>query len=187
VCRCVLGSEGCVLVPRSSGTPVATWAWTTWVVSRRRVLEALFILLEFLSPSRRIFIGSHSLPPLWFAVSVLHASRTLGLKILQVQGNGGRTDAGSGLGRPAWADRPRPISARFGCPFAPVGPPVIMHFAPSTCMILTMSSSRPRWRFSVHEVWSFMLQSPGVLLRSTSVLATIGSDFIKLMNTNKTL
>jgi hypothetical protein len=33
------------------------------VVSRRRVLEAAFILLEFLSPSRRIFIGSHSLPP----------------------------------------------------------------------------------------------------------------------------
>jgi hypothetical protein len=27
------------------------------------VLEALFILLEFPSPSRRIFIGSHSLPP----------------------------------------------------------------------------------------------------------------------------
>jgi hypothetical protein len=97
---------------------------------------------------------------------------------------GGRTDARSGLGWPAWADQPRPISARFGCPFAPVGPQVIMHFAPSTCMILTMSSSRPRWRFSVHEVWSFMLQSPGVFLRSTSVLATIGSDFIKLMNTN---
>jgi hypothetical protein len=35
------------------------------------VLEAVFILLEFQSPSRRIFIGSHSLPPLWFAVSVL--------------------------------------------------------------------------------------------------------------------
>jgi hypothetical protein len=35
------------------------------------VLEAVFILLEFPSPSRRIFIGSHSLPPLWFAVSVL--------------------------------------------------------------------------------------------------------------------
>jgi hypothetical protein len=42
---------------------VATWAWPTWVVSRRRVLEAVFILLEFPSPSRRIFIGSHSLPP----------------------------------------------------------------------------------------------------------------------------
>jgi hypothetical protein len=35
-------------------------------------LEAAFILLEFPSPLRRIFIGSHSLPPLWFAVSVLH-------------------------------------------------------------------------------------------------------------------
>jgi hypothetical protein len=61
----------CVLVPRSSGTPVATWAWPTWVLRRRRVLEAVFILLEFPSPSRRIFIGSYSLPPLWFAVSVL--------------------------------------------------------------------------------------------------------------------
>jgi hypothetical protein len=54
----------CVLVPRSSGTLVATWARPTWVVSRRRVLEAVFILLEFPSPSRRIFIGSHSLPPM---------------------------------------------------------------------------------------------------------------------------
>jgi hypothetical protein len=36
------------------------------------VLEAMFILLEPPSPSRRIFNGSHSLPPLWFAVSVLH-------------------------------------------------------------------------------------------------------------------
>jgi hypothetical protein len=52
------------------------------------------------------------------------------LKILRVQEKEGRTDAGSGLGRPAWADRPRPISARFGRPFAPVGPQVIMHFAP---------------------------------------------------------
>jgi hypothetical protein len=33
-----------VLVPRSSSTPVPTWAWPTWVVSRRRVLEAMFIL-----------------------------------------------------------------------------------------------------------------------------------------------
>jgi hypothetical protein len=114
------------------------------------------------------------------------ASRVFGLKILRVQWKGGRTDAGSGLGRPACADRPWPISPRFRRPFAPVGPQVVMHFAPSTCMILMMSSSRPRWRFSAHEVRSFTLQSPGVFLRSTSVLATIGSDFIKLMNTNKT-
>jgi hypothetical protein len=100
---------------------------------------------------------------------------------------GGRTNVGSGPGRPAWADHPRPTSARFGRPFAPVGPHAFMHFAPSTCTILTLSSSRPRWRFSVHELRSFTLQSPGVFLRSTSVLATIGSDFIKLMNMNKTL
>jgi hypothetical protein len=115
------------------------------------------------------------------------ASRALGLKIFRVQGKGGRTDPRSGPGRPDWTDRPRPILTQFGRPFAPVGPQVIMHFAPSICMILTMSSPRQRWRFSMHEVRSFTLQSPGVFLRSTLVLATIGSDFIKLMNTNKTL
>jgi hypothetical protein len=40
------------------------------------VLETVFVLLESPSPSRRFFIGSHSLPPLWFAVSVLHNART---------------------------------------------------------------------------------------------------------------
>jgi hypothetical protein len=112
----------------------------------------------------------------------LHGLR---LKIVRVQGKGGRTDPGSGSGWPAWADRPRPIPARFGRPFAPVGPHAFMHFAPSTCTILMMSSSRPRWRFSVHDVRSFTLQSSGMFLCNTSVLATIGSDFIKLMNTNK--
>jgi hypothetical protein len=121
-----------------------------------------------------------------FSVKLGFNTRALGLKILRVQGKGGRTDLQSGTGRPAWSDWPRPISACFGRPFTPVDPQVIMHFAPSTCRILMMSSSRPRWRFSVVEVWSFTLQSPGVFLRSTSVLATIGSDFINLMNMNKT-
>jgi hypothetical protein len=114
--------------------------------------------------------------------------RLQGLRVEDPSGarKGSRTDVGSGPGQPAWADRPRPIPARFGRPFAPVGPQVIMHFAPSICMFLAMSSSRPRWRFSVHEVRSSTLQSLGVFLRSTSVLATIGSDFIKLMNRNKT-
>jgi hypothetical protein len=87
----------------------------------------------------------------------------------------------TGLGRPAQA---HPGLDRS--PLAPVGPHAFMHFAPSTCTILTMSSSRARWRFSVHEVRSFTLQSSGMFLCNTSVLATIGSDFIKLMNTNKT-
>jgi hypothetical protein len=52
------------------------------------------------------------------------ASRVLGLKILRVQGKGGRTDPRSGLGRPAWADRSMPISARFGWPFTLVDPQV---------------------------------------------------------------
>jgi hypothetical protein len=98
-----------------------------------------------------------------------------------------------GLNRPLeWArpavlaDRPRPIPAWFGRPFSPVGPCVFVHFASSTCTILTMSSSRPWWRFSLHEVRSFTLQSSGMFLCNTSVLATIGSDFIKLINTNKT-
>jgi hypothetical protein len=98
----------------------------------------------------------------------------------------GRTDPETGPGQPVWADRPRSISGRLGRPFAPVGPQVIMHFAPSTCTILTMSSSRPRWRFSVHEVRSFTLQSSGLFLRNTSVLSTTKSDFNKLMNKNKT-
>jgi hypothetical protein len=141
--------------------------------------------------------SSGDLPPLSVACgwplgvndSLFHEWRHLqGFRVENPSGarKGGRTDPRSGPGRPAWADRPRPIPARFGRPVAPVGPRVIMYFAPSICIILTMSSSRSRWRFSVHEVRSFTLQSSGMFLRSTSVLATIGSDFIKLTNTNKT-
>jgi hypothetical protein len=109
------------------------------------------------------------------------ASKVLGLKILQVQGKGGRTDARSGLGRPAQANfgpvrsplRSRGSSSDYAlCPF---------HLHDFDNVILASKMG-----FSVHEVRSFTLQSPGVFLRSTSVLATIGSDFIKLMNTNKT-
>jgi hypothetical protein len=49
--------------------------------------------------------------------------------------NGGPNRLGDGPGRPAWADWPRPISARFGRRFAHVGPLVVMHFAPSICTI----------------------------------------------------
>jgi hypothetical protein len=65
----------------------------------------------------------------------------------------------AGLGRPAWAH------------FGPVRSPLRSRgssgdyaLCPSTCMILTMSSTRPRWRFSSREVRSFTLQSPGVFL-----------------------
>jgi hypothetical protein len=44
-------------------------------------------------------------------------------------------------------------------------------------------------KMEVLSVWSsvFYASIPGGVPRSTSVLATIGSDFIKLMNTNKAL
>jgi hypothetical protein len=55
-----------VFVPRTSSTPVAMWFWQTKGRSAERVILGVrlseFILLEFQSPSRRIFIGSHSLP-----------------------------------------------------------------------------------------------------------------------------
>jgi hypothetical protein len=58
-----------MFVPMTSSTPMATWFWQTEVRSAERVILVVrpseFILLEFQSPLRRIFISSHSLPPLW--------------------------------------------------------------------------------------------------------------------------
>jgi hypothetical protein len=56
-----------VFVPRTSSTPVAMWFRQTEGRSAERVILGVrlseFMFLEFQSPSRRIFIGSHSLPP----------------------------------------------------------------------------------------------------------------------------
>jgi hypothetical protein len=58
-----------VFVPRTSSTLVATRFWQTEGRSAERVISGIrpseFVLSEFQSPPRRIFIGSHSLPPLW--------------------------------------------------------------------------------------------------------------------------
>jgi hypothetical protein len=101
------------------------------------------------------------------------ASRVLELKILRVQGKGGRTDPRSGLGRLAQAHL-GPVRS----PLRSRGSSGDYALCPSTCMILTMSSLRPRWRFSAHEVQSFTLQSPGVFLvalRSLPPLEVISS------------
>jgi hypothetical protein len=66
----------------------------------------------------------------WLSLSNGGASKVLVLQILQVQAKGGQTGPRSGLGRPAWADRPRPISARFGRPFTPMGPQWLCTFPP---------------------------------------------------------
>jgi hypothetical protein len=56
-----------VFVLRTSSTPVATWFWQTEGRSAEHVILGVrlseFILSEFQSPARRIFIGSHSLAP----------------------------------------------------------------------------------------------------------------------------
>jgi hypothetical protein len=55
-----------VFVPRTSSTAVATWFWQTEGRSAEHVILGFrpseFILSEFQSHSRRIFIDSHSLP-----------------------------------------------------------------------------------------------------------------------------
>jgi hypothetical protein len=42
----VFGSEGCVLVPRTRSTSVATWSWSTGVVESETCLVVVFILSE---------------------------------------------------------------------------------------------------------------------------------------------
>jgi hypothetical protein len=109
----------------------------------------------------------------------------LGLKDFHALEMGGRTDP-----KVSQAGRPGPTGPGS---FGPVrsslrsrGSSCIYALCLSICTILMMSSSRPRWRFFSHEVRSFTLQSSGVFLSNTSVLATFGSDFIKLLNTNVT-
>jgi hypothetical protein len=55
-----------VFVPMNCSTPVATWFWKMEGRSAEHVILGVrpseFILLEFQSPSRRIFIGPHLLP-----------------------------------------------------------------------------------------------------------------------------
>jgi hypothetical protein len=86
----------------------------------------------------------------------------------------------AGWGRPAQA-HPGPVRS----PLCSRGSSCSYALCPLHLHYFDDASSRPRWRFSLHEVQSFTLQSPGILLRRTLVLATIGSDFTKLMNTNK--
>jgi hypothetical protein len=114
------------------------------------------------------------------------APKLLGFKILRVQGKRDWTGHQSGLGRPAWADRPGPTSAQFGRPFRSRGSLCIyvlcpLHLHDFDDVILAS-------KMKVLFAWSsvFYASILGGVPRSTSVLSTIGSDFIKLMNMNKT-
>jgi hypothetical protein len=91
------------------------------------------------------------------------ASTYLGLHRLQVQEREANC-LRNGPGRPAL----------FTHPFALVGPLDILHFAPSNCINLTMSSSCPRWRVFSNEVLSFTLQSSGISYATLWSLPPLG-------------
>jgi hypothetical protein len=106
------------------------------------------------------------------------ASTYLGLKIFMFKKWGAEPTRGwarpAGLGRPTQA-HPGPVLS----PLHSRGSSCLYALCLSNCTILTMSSSRPRWMFFLHEVRSFMLQSLGmflVTLRSLPPLGVISSS-----------
>jgi hypothetical protein len=119
-----------------------------------------------------------SLPSEWWCLHELRVEDTSGAR------KGGRTNPGSGLGWPAWADRPRPGPAQSplrsrgsSCIYALC--PLRLHYLDDVILASKME---------VRLAWSlvFYTSSSRMFLCNTSVLATIGSDFDKHMNTNKT-
>jgi hypothetical protein len=145
-----------------------------WLISLRRSSSSLSLACGWTS-------GANHSP-----LCRMAAPRLLGFKILRVQGKRDWTGHRSVLGRPAWADRPGPTLARFGRPFRSRGSLCIyvlcpLHLHDFNDVILAS-------KMEVLFAWSsiFYASIPGGVPRSTSVLATFGSDFIKLMNTNKT-
>jgi hypothetical protein len=122
------------------------------------VLEAAFILLEFPSPSRRIFIGSHSLPP-----SLVRRIGPSGASLGPGQGWADRLGpAGLGPSRPS----PRP-------PLLYVGSLVFWMFPPSACRSMSSVSLRighnslsckiQHFSSQVHRVCRLLGSSPWLL------------------------
>jgi hypothetical protein len=65
------GSEGCVLVSRTSSTQVATWSWPTLVVESETCVGSHVHFVGASISFEKNFYRLPSTPPLWFAVSVL--------------------------------------------------------------------------------------------------------------------
>jgi hypothetical protein len=160
--------------------------------------DGVFLLLHlWVLPSSWAILLRNDLPPLSLACGwPLSANGSLSyewwrLHDFRVEGSSGARKVGPNR-PPKWA-RPagfgRPAQTHLGSVRLPLRSPgfsCIYALCPSICTIFTMSSSRPRWRFSLHEVRCFTLQSSRMFLCNTSVLTTIGSDFIMLINMNKT-
>jgi hypothetical protein len=125
--------------------------------------------------------GANNSLPCWMAAP----------RLFRVQDPSGARKAGpnrppewagpAGLGRPAWAHLgpvQSPLRSRGSLCIYVLCP---LHLHDFDDVILAS-------KMEVLFAWSsvFYASIPGGVPRSTSILATIGSDFIKLMNTNKT-
>jgi hypothetical protein len=161
-----------LLLPGCHGRTSTSSSTCGCILQLERSFSRMISLLSFLSS---LWTASHANGSL--SLSANGGSPTyLGLQHLHAQEMEGRTAT--------LADRPRPILTRFSHLFTPMGPLDILHFAPFNYIIWTTSSSHHL--VSSHEVRSFTLQSSGMFLWNTLVLATFGSDFIMLSNTNGT-
>jgi hypothetical protein len=128
-----------------------------------------------------------ALSSLWIASRANGSASTyLGFKYLHVQEKvGGGTDPGVGQAsrlRPTGLGPFRPDSV------APSLPRVLLYLFTSPLHLHHFDDVilASKMEVLLHEVRSFTLQSSGMFLCNTSVLATFGSDFIKLLNTNET-
>jgi hypothetical protein len=160
--------------------------------------DGVFLLIHlWVLPSSRVILPANDLPPL--LSSLWMASRVNGslscewrrLQQLRVEGSSGATK-----GRP---NRPSEWArlAGLGWPTrahpGPVQSP--LHSRGSSCIYALCPLHLHHFddvilasKMEVLLAWSpvFTLQSSGMFLCNTSVLATFGSDFIKLLNTNET-
>jgi hypothetical protein len=67
--------------------------------------------------------------------------------------------AQSGLGQSSQADRPRPVSSKFGLGFSPVASRVIPYMCPLACGPLTSFPSRLRFGFLLSKLRCFLVES----------------------------
>jgi hypothetical protein len=114
------------------------------------------------------------------------ASTCLGLTHPHTQETGDRTASGMGqVGQPGPTD-PGPFQPGSVASLRTWVLLSLCTLPPPFAPFLTMSFSCLWWRVFSLEVWSFTLQSFGMSLCNTSVLATFGCDFMKLSNMNET-
>jgi hypothetical protein len=90
---------------------------------------------------------------------------------------GGANRHQNGLGRSAWASRPRPFWARFRPNLLHTSSLALWIISPFNCGLWTSLSLQPSWRIFMHELPVFSSRSSGALHSSTLVLATFGGKF----------